>query len=1182
MHVRILGPLAVERDGTELDLGAPKQRAVLAFLAAHAGEPVSLDRLIDELWGDQAPPRATASLQAYVSNLRRVLEPGRRARTPAALLVSRPPGYALDLPEGALDADRFERLAAAAAEAKRDGDVVAALDAADAALALWRGEVLADFPYEPFTEAIRLRLDERRLEVLELRSEALLAGGRAAEAATALEELTRRHPLREHLWELLMLARYRSGRQADALRAYGEARAVLTEELGLEPGPALRRLEQQILAHDPALSPGDGPGPAPVAASVAASVGPAVTGPPLDPDRGRSAGPGTRPTGSGPVLVGRRPELAVLEEAWRAAVAGCPAFAAVAGEPGIGKTTLVQALQATAEAGGGRVVWGRNHEQAGSAPLWPWMQIVRELTVALESDGRALAPDAAAVLAPVLDGTGTAAAGDVDAARLHLYDAVHRLLRAVSEDRPVLVVLDDAQWADVDSLRLLDYLSNELTGGRVLVVLTYREEEARPGTPVAAALGALSRRGDTARLTLRGLPPDAVAELARRVSGLDLEPGTVELLAGRTSGNPFFLAEMIRLLSAERRLRPADAAVMEVPSGVRDVVRRRVDRLPEDSQAVLHVAAVMGREFTVDELAEACALDVEPLLDALDPPLVTALVEEVDARGETFRFSHALVGEALVDDLSPTRRRRLHARIGLALERVHRRDLDAQSSRLAHHFAEAAALGHASTATRYAVRAARRAHARVALDEAARLWRLALDVAAIDDDADPREVTDITIELASALARIGDAEARATSAEALDRALALGDPDTVVRAATSLTEHTMTWISAEFRQPEEAVVSRLEAALELLGPEDSARRARVLSVLAPLGYYRDPGRADRVVDEAVAVARRLGDDRLLASCLVQRLCVHHSDNRDALASAEELLDVGRRLGDPALEACALVSQVRARFALGDVEGADADAARARAVLARHPAPLLELQLSYHPVLRLVLDGHLDDADEAALAIERRGQRVSMWGNEHYLIQAFDIRFFQGRLAEIEPVLDLLTGSDLTARNYAALVRFEDGRHDEGVDLLERWGGIGRPADDWRFPAEAVTAALLAHHVGDATVAAELYPRLRPRAGELATSGDLNCEGPVDTYLGLLAATYGDRALARRHLEAAVEQARSLGSPTFEAHARVHLAELCEGAERDEHRDRALALAADVGMAAVAARARRLGERPAPR
>lgn len=246
MEFRILGPLEVRDEGRELELGGPRQRAVLAILLTRVGEIVSKDRLIDELWGERPPATATNTLHGYVSHLRRALGPG--------VIVSRPPGYVLELGPARLDLRRFERLAGEGARAHEAGRAEEASAAFREALALWRGPALADFAYESFARAEIARLEELRSAVLERRVEADLELGRHAAVVGELEALVVAHPLREHPRELLMLALYRSGRQAEALAAYREARRVLLDELGIEPGPALRELESAILRHDAGLA----------------------------------------------------------------------------------------------------------------------------------------------------------------------------------------------------------------------------------------------------------------------------------------------------------------------------------------------------------------------------------------------------------------------------------------------------------------------------------------------------------------------------------------------------------------------------------------------------------------------------------------------------------------------------------------------------------------------------------------------------------------------------------------------------------------------------------------------------------------------------------------------------------------------------------------------------------------
>jgi DNA-binding SARP family transcriptional activator len=234
MEFRILGPLDVVEQGRSLQLGGARQRAVLAVLLTRANEVVSSDRLIDELWADEPPRTATNTLQYYVSQLRKILGADR--------IQTKAPGYLVRVERGELDLERFERLLAR-------GDA----ESLHEALALWRGSALADFAYEPFARDEIARLEELRVAALEKRIDADLARGRHAELAGELELLIAQHPLRERLRAQLMLALYRSGRQAEALEAYRAARSALVDELGIDPGPVLQELERAILRQDPSL-----------------------------------------------------------------------------------------------------------------------------------------------------------------------------------------------------------------------------------------------------------------------------------------------------------------------------------------------------------------------------------------------------------------------------------------------------------------------------------------------------------------------------------------------------------------------------------------------------------------------------------------------------------------------------------------------------------------------------------------------------------------------------------------------------------------------------------------------------------------------------------------------------------------------------------------------------------------
>ena len=267
----LLGPFEARRDGETLALGGRRQRAILAMLACEAGHAVSVERLVDGVWGDPAPPGVVTSVQSYVFHLRQVLEPDRPRGTPGAVLVTVPGGYRLEVDPQTVDVARFEDLVAAADAAAERHEPGTAAAAYRAALALWRGDVLEDLGDHDFVAPVRARLDERRASALESRIRAELDLGHHSAVVAELGSLVAQHPLREGLHAELMLALYRSGRQSDALAAYRDLRSVLDTELGIEPSPPLQELNTRILRQDPTLD-WVAAAPAPVAIAALAPV----------------------------------------------------------------------------------------------------------------------------------------------------------------------------------------------------------------------------------------------------------------------------------------------------------------------------------------------------------------------------------------------------------------------------------------------------------------------------------------------------------------------------------------------------------------------------------------------------------------------------------------------------------------------------------------------------------------------------------------------------------------------------------------------------------------------------------------------------------------------------------------------------------------------------------------------
>ncbi|MDH6538219.1 BTAD domain-containing putative transcriptional regulator [Streptomyces sp. SPB4] len=323
VHIRVLGSCTAERDGEPIPLGGHRQRSVLALLVAARGRVVSVDRMIEELWQGAPPARAISSLQAYVSNLRRLLEPGRAPRTPARLLVSTPPGYALRLPEEAVDARRFERLLGEARE-RLAADPDAARGLLREALALWRGPAYADSADEPWSHPEIMRLGELRLAARELGVAAGLRGPDIAGAVSEAALLTGEEPLREEAWRLHALALWAAGRQADALATLRRARAVLAEEAGLDPGPALVALERAVLTQDdtPLREALGRPG----RVSGRGAARPDADPPPGTPGArgpGTSGGAGGGADGAGPGPTGRRSGGPRAERERRPRARGC-------------------------------------------------------------------------------------------------------------------------------------------------------------------------------------------------------------------------------------------------------------------------------------------------------------------------------------------------------------------------------------------------------------------------------------------------------------------------------------------------------------------------------------------------------------------------------------------------------------------------------------------------------------------------------------------------------------------------------------------------------------------------------------------------------------------------------------------------------------------------------------------
>jgi DNA-binding SARP family transcriptional activator len=1025
----ILGPLQVRDAGRPLVLGRPKQRAVLAILLLNAGRAVSLDRLVDELWGQQAPPQALASVQAYVSHLRRLLEPGRAAGDPARVLVNQPPGYRIVVPGDDLDAARFQTLAVQGHALLQAGDPQRAAEALAGALRLWRGPVLADFADAPFVQAERTRLAELRLTALEDRLSADLGIGRHALIVAELEQLTAEHPFRERLQGARMVALYRCGRQAEALQTYQRFSATLREELGLDPGPALRNLERDILRQAAELEWAPGPGvdvARPVAAGTAA--GPTAPAATVAADTASAAASGG--------LVGREEPLRVISRALTEASAGRGRVVLLAGEPGIGKTRLAEEAARRAREAGVTVAWGSSDEHDGAPAFWPWVQVLRALLAdpTAGPPAAAVGPHAAelALILPELADGAPRAAGpvlDVETSRFRLCQAAIGALVTLSADRRLLLVLDDLQWADVASHRLLSLLTGALSGAPIVVLATYRDRSLDGGEPLADTLASLARMAPVDRLVLAGLGPTEVAQVMASQFSSEPDQELARLVSDRTGGNPFFVIEVLRLLGTHGwpELTAVDAAsvvAQHVPAGVRDVLRRRLSRLPDQTRTVLLVAAVTGQEFDLDIVRAATGVDDDDALDAVELALLSGLVVEDPVTVGRFRFAHALIREAIYSEISRARRARLHARVGQAL--LDRRGSGAEHARqVAHHWWLAAPAVGPDRAIPHVVAAAHACLDTLAHEEAERLLRRSLDLLSAAAPSAERTAweLDVRLSLGKLMVQLdgtGAEQARANFARARELADELGDSSALLAAYRSLYEVAFAradhrgaaaWAQVMLDVAERkddltaftlshlalgrtlwcqgrlaAARDQLEQGLRVAGaahpppdilPPVMMLRLQLAAVLDPLG---EQDAAAGHLAAAIEMARRHGPfSRAVTLAGAALLAAMRRDLAAARAWATEVVALAEELTFPTLDGYAAVVLDWLQALQGDPEGAivrlrrhlgQIEAGGAQHLLAWGMGLLAEAHLRVHQpeeALRLL--------DDALVRVERTGERL---------------------------------------------------------------------------------------------------------------------------------------------------------------------------------------------------------------
>ncbi|HEV7524887.1 MAG TPA: BTAD domain-containing putative transcriptional regulator [Acidimicrobiia bacterium] len=1128
MELRILGPTEVRHDGSPVTLRGAKPRQLLVLLAMRPNRPVPAEQLIEELWDGEPPPSAATALRVHVGRLRQVLELSRDPDAPSGRLPAGPHGYLLRIEPDELDVQRFERLIVLAREADAHGDPAAAVPRLTEALDMWRGAALGDARDLGATRSEVARLEELRVVAIEQLADCRLALGEHALVVDSLTAAIREHPLRERLTESVMLALYRSNRQADALRAYSDLAHRLDEELGLAPSARLRRLEEDVLLQRPALD----------------FVAPRA----MSPATGQRGWAGVR-------FIGRRHELHELGELLDAARAGERRSALVVGPPGIGKTTLVQEYCARIRRQGAAALLGYcDPNPAGD--YQPVAEILRALVGPLDDATRASLPGVLRLVLPELAPNQPAAeiardsnasGSNVPGAHLQLFDAIASTLERFAESPRVLVV-EDLHWADRPTLALLRYLQRHPRLDHLLVVATLRDDEQMGER--GELIEHFAPRANSSTLHLDGFGDLEVRALIRSAAPPETMPEIIDAsssLQDITGGNPYYLRELLRELDEEPTKLAGEGDLAQTlatiaPAGVRALVDRRLDRLTAVGREVLDAAAVLGRDVSVELLATMCGESNVVVFDALEESLAARLLVEDFGDVDGYLFPHMLTRNAVYAAIAPEQRTLLHQRAGEALEQsgapTARRCVD-----LARHFGEAASRGLGAKAAEYAERAGDDSAARFAFAAAARWYEQAVGLR--DADSERYEgMGRMHLALGRAYANDGQLElGREAFERAAEHARQVRDPALFADVALAADGQ---WISvAELRR---GALPLLEEALGYIGDDDLLRRVQILNGIASDLYYSDPDREGVLARDAVALAQRTTDPgaRALAQLALHRWYTHQPEaRRERLEIASEAAKVATRDGGMhevhllvhrSLLADLIENAMVAEFdaLLDDYERSSAELGSPRDIY--WASVLRATQATWR--------GDLDAGEQLARGAAMRGRELEQTSVGAYILQRFVVRFQQARLAEELTELREVGGAGSVFRAGAALPAVayaELGQPERAVTVaIETLGddGSSLPRDVFWLAGVALFASVAAT-AGDQQLLRLVGEMLAPCADHVVVFGVGGAVlGSGHHWLGLVDAARGRRVPALEHLAEATAIAECIGAPYWVAEAKV--------------------------------------------
>ena len=840
-------------------------------------------------------------------------------------------------------------------------------------------------------------------------------------------------------------------------------------------------------------------------------------------------------------FVGRQQEMGELKAVLDDAMAGQGRLVMLVGEPGIGKTRTAQELASYAETRGTQVLWGRCYEEEGAPPYWPWLQLLRsyvqqQTSEQLLAEMGAGAADIAEIVPEIrhqLTGLETPTSLEPEQARFRLFDSITTFLKNAAQSQPLMLVLDDLHWADKPSLLLLQFLAREMGGSRLLVVGTYRDVELSRQHPLSETLAQLSREPVFRRELLRGLSREDTGDFVEVAVGLRPPHGLVENIHLQTEGNPFFMGEVIRLLAEQGELREGkigESPSIRIPEGVREVIGQRLNRLSGQCNQTLVTAAVIGRGFDFRLLiALSDGVSESQLLEAIDEGLEAHLIEELPGWVERYQFTHALIQETLSEELSTSRRVRLHARIAQALEEFYVESGEDHAAELAHHFAEAETVLGTEKLVQYSRLAGEQALASFAPEEALTHFERALT---------PKKGQPMDAETAALLFGLGRAQVAALprsqmhdAIDTLARAFEYYESSGDVERAVAVAEIPIVGFGFGHRTGLGQIIER---ALALVPPE-SHQAGRLFSRYGRVLGMED-GNYDGAQDafgKAISIAQREGDTTLEMRTLptAANIDSFHLHPEEALWKSCRAIELAIPIDDLFTEVPARFQASRALMILGDREGFRSQAEKMLAAGERLRDNYWLVSALWRSEQHAQFLGNWD----AARAFSDRALGIS--AADHRLLPTRVVLEYQsGEYANGSAYLERLievtrssppqatTGFGLTAVAIPAVARITGTLNNLEIAEFAIDTILSSPAAPPLVVFHAKTGqALLAIHHGDQTTSEEVYEYFNALLGRVRI-----WVMTTERLMGLLSITLEENEQANTHFENSLLLCREQG------------------------------------------------------